>query len=226
VFQVPGAPPTVAGLKVVSEKVVGPTAKIAFYGKIDFGGGAKNLDNMMLVSFVNERGQWKYDGAEFINLGLLPEVKKQLAAGDYSYCKEKDFMPTGKIKAPPTAIRGPVKYITKVYAFCPGREITTLINKKSRHTFQNTKKAEVVIGGAFDGQNEIQFLVKDIPGGNPKDPMTLRVYLFSQIDQVKPVKVFEYQVEEGKKPVSSATKYFKVGPQEVNALRGAQRKAP
>ena len=66
------------------------------------------------------------------------------------------------------SIRGPAKYIAKAYVYCPGREVRLLVNNISSHLFQNTKRAEVVIGGAKDGVNEMQFSIKDIEGGDPE----------------------------------------------------------
>jgi hypothetical protein len=53
------------------------------------------------------------------------------------------------------------------------------------------------MGGALDGKNEISYSVKGVPGGTGKEALAIRVYVFSQIDGVKPIKAFEYQVLEG-----------------------------
>ena len=92
---------------------------------------------------------------------------------------------------------GPAKYIAKVYVFCPGREVRVKVNKISDHRFQDTKAAEVVIGGGLKGLNEVQFATKSLEGSTGKEALSVRVYLMSTTAGVKPLKVYEYQVEEG-----------------------------
>ena len=121
------------------------------------------------------------------------------------------FLPDGKRPVRPIVVNQ-AKYIAKVYAYCPGREVKVSVNRVSRHRFQDIAHSEVVIGGAKDGRNEIWFSVKDLPGYKGKDPLTVRVYLFSQKQGVKPVKVFQYQVEQGQVPKASMSTSFQVDP--------------
>lgn len=210
VFDLPAAPPALDGLRAVQVVASGATAKSVYFGKVDFNIGGEPSDNMLVLSFVNEGGRWKYDTADFVNLGGLPDVRRELLAGNDAYVEgTAAFRPDGKV--PPTARPvGQAKYIAKVYVFCPGREIQVHVNKVSRHRFVNAKDAELVIGGARDGANEIQYSVKGAEGGKGNEAMTIRVYLFSQKPGVKPVKVYEYQVNEGEKPKGVGSANFVV----------------
>ena len=219
-FQLPVAPPDTRGLKALRVQAKARTAKAVYFGKIDFGVGGTPTDNLIALNFVNERGGWRYDGAEFVNLSALPDVRKKLLAGDYSFVETDDFAPAGKVEASPLALRGPAKYIAKTYVYCPGREVTLQINKISRHKFQNTKAAEVVIGGAKDGVNEVQFLIKPLPGSEGTEPMTIRVYLMSEVQGVKPIKAFEYEVKEKQVPKGSGTINFVVDAAMVRKVMG------
>jgi len=218
-FNLPASPPDLSTLKALRVRVKGPTVKAVYFGKVDFGIGGKPTDNLLTISYNQEPGGWKYDGSEFINLSALPEIRKKIQKGDYDYVDQPAFQPDGKIAKAPIALTGPAQYIAKAYVFCPGREVKLLVNKISPHTFQNTKEAEIVLGGARDGNNEVQFTVKDIPGGDPKAPMTLRIYLMSQIQGVQPVKAFEYQVTEGTAPAKSGVRRFQVTPAMTAKLR-------
>lgn len=220
VFAAPAAPPTIANLTPMAVRVLGPTAKAVYFGKVDFGIGGEPTDNLYIISYENEGQGWKYHGAEFVNLGALPDVRKQLQAGDKKFLEGPDFQPTGTREPAPMAIGGPVKYIAKAYVYCPGREVNLLINKTSRHLFQNTKRADVVIGGAKDGLNEMQFSIKDIPGGDPKAPITVRIYLMSEVDGTKPLKPLEYQIEDGSRPKESGTLNFVLTPEMALQLKG------
>ena len=82
-FALPTAPPDLRGLTPVRLEAKGPTAKAVYFGKVNFGVGGQPTDNLLVLSFVQESG-WKYDGADFINLMALPDIRTELAKGDYS----------------------------------------------------------------------------------------------------------------------------------------------
>ncbi len=209
VFNLPAAPPTLQGLKFLEAKQNGATAKASYFGKVNFG-IAEPSDNLLVLSFTRGNGGWLYDRADFVNLIALPTVRKELAAGDLKYLKETpEAQPTGEVPTVPMAARPP-KYVAKVYVFSPGREVRVQINKISQHRFANVTEAEVVIGGASDGVNEVQFATKKLEGGTGKEAMTIRVYLRSEVAGVDPIKVYQYQVAEGEAVKPFATETFKV----------------
>ena len=222
-FELPAPPPELAGLNFLEAKLNGPTATAAYFGKVDFGVGGAPTPNLLVLCFASEGGQWRYDRADFVNLEALPEVRRELAAGDLQYLKEApEAQPSGTI--PPTPIEAPAaKYIAKVYVFSPGREVKVQINKISRHRFANAKEAEIVIGGAVDGSNEVQYAISKLPGGTGTEALTIRVYLLSQVKDVKPLKVFEYQVAENQPTKSADTGTFQVDAAVLAKLMG---KAP
>ncbi|WP_035601337.1 hypothetical protein [Haloferula sp. BvORR071] len=211
VFEVPAPPPALDGLKMIHLSVKGPTAKAAFYGKINFGVGGNPTENILVVSFVNSDG-WKYDRADFVNLAALPEVRGEIAAGNMKYVNETpDFQATGSAPLTPRPVN-PAKYIAQVYVFCPGREVKVNVNNTSQHRFANAKEAEIVIGGALDGLNSVNYTVRKLEGGTGKEAMTIRVYLMSEIQGTKPIKAFEYQVQEGGVAQASGKGTFTLDP--------------
>lgn len=220
IFQLPAPPPSLQGLTFLEAREKGATAKASYFGKIDFGVEGAPTDNLIVLSFVQEGGAWRYDRADFINLAVLPEVRKELAAGNLRYLEETpEARPSGVV--PPIAMVAPVaKYIAKVYVFCPGREVQVQVNKISVHKFANAKEAEVVIGGAVDGPNEVQFAVRKLEGGTGSEAMTIRVYLMSEVEGVQPVKAFEYQVQPEGAVAPSGTKFFNVDAAMVARLKG------
>lgn len=218
-FELPVAPPDLRGLKPVRLRVKGLTAKMVYFGKVDFEVGGQPTDNLFVLSFVQEDG-WKYDKADFINLIALPEVRTAIAKGDYSVLEKPEFTPTGATpKLPPVVLQGPVPYIAKVYAFCPGREVTVQVNRRSRHVFGNTQESEVVIGGANPGENLVEFNVKNLPGSTGQEPLTLRVYLMSERPGVRIPAVFDYTVPEGGKVNSSGNGTFQLAADLAEKLR-------
>ena len=155
VFELPAPPPSLQGLKFLEAKQNGATAKVSYFGKIDFGVGGEPTENLLVLSFVRGGGGWLYDRADYVNLTALPEVRKELAAGNLKYLKETpEAQPSGQIPLTPISAN-PAKYVAKVYVFCPGREVQLQVNKISRHRFANAKEAEVVIGGAVDRKSVV-----------------------------------------------------------------------
>lgn len=220
IFEVPTAPPALTGLKALQVKSNGRTAKCVYFGKIDFGVGGDPTENLIVVDFVQEATGWKYDLAEFVSLAVLPDVRKELSEGNLNYIeKTPEFAPSGKV--PPIPALVPVaKYIGKVYVFCPGRVVDVTVNKISQHRFGNAKEAELLMGGVRDGENEVSFSIKGVPGGKGNEALTIRVYAFSQVEGVKPIKVFEYQVLEGKEIKPNGTMTFALDAASAATLLG------
>ena len=212
IFQVPVPPPSLEGLKLINLSQSGATAKGVWFGPVNFGIGGDPSDNLLALSFVSGGGRWLYDRADFVNLAELPEVRKELKSGDYSYIKEvPEARASGTVPPNPMPV-GRAKYIAKVYAFCPGRELNVQINRISRHRFANNKDAEVILGGARDGLNEITYAVKGMEGATGKEAFALRVYLMSEIEGTKPIIAFERIAKEGEPVKGFETATFTLDP--------------
>jgi hypothetical protein len=206
-------------LQALSVSAKGATATAVYFGKVDFGVGGNPTENILLLNFVNERGKWKYDMAEFIRLTDLEDVRKKIKSGDLTYVKQKDFQPTGVLPQQPIAVNT-AKYIAKVYVFCPGREVKMKVNKISDHRFQDTQVSEVVTGGGLDGLNEVQFATKSLEGSTGKEALCIRVYLMSTVEGVQPIKMFEYLVKEDGKVKQFGSANFSINQAVVNKLNG------
>lgn len=218
-FALPADPPALTKLKALRAHQSGRTASAVYFGEVDFGVGGKPTENVLLLHFVRERTGWKYDTADFISLQSLPDVRRKLRAGDASFADQQDCLPTGVVPPMPIAV-GPAEFIAKVYVFCPGREVRVKVNRISDHRFQDTKAAEVVVGGGVKGLNDVQFATKSLEGSTGKEALSVRVYLMSTAQGVPPLKVFEYQVNEGQpvKPFGSGD--FFVDAQVEKKLKG------
>ena len=220
VFDLPFPPPTLQGLKRLRVESSGSVAKAVYFGKVDFGVAGKPTDNLLVINFVKEGG-WRYDGAEFVNLSALPDVRKQLLAGNLAYVKSKEFAPRPKPRVVQPELKGAVKYIAKSYIYAPGRDVEIQVNRLSKHRVQNSKESEVIIGGARDGRNELQYSIQSLPGSTGKEPLAIRVYLMSQVQGVKPIKIYEMLIpENGPIAKPTGTVQFMVTPEVVRKLQG------
>lgn len=218
-FELPAAPPSLKGLKLLKLQSKGPTLTAVYYGKIDFEVGGEPTPNLLVLSFVQENALWKYDQAEFISLAALPEVRRDLDAGKLDFISEDPrFRPTGILPPlPPIVPLAPC--IAKVYVFCPGREVDVTVNGVSPHHFSDAKEAEIVIGGAVQGKNSMQFRIQPLPSSNGKEALAIRVYLLSQNEGMKPIKACEYQVLEGEKISLQGSREFVVDAATIRALQ-------
>ncbi len=196
IFNLPAQPPVLEGLKFLTASQNGRTAKAAYFGKVDFGVGMEPTDNLLVLSFVMGQNRFLYDKADYVNLTALPDVRKELAEGNLEYLKGvPEAQPSGVVPPTPILVQ-PATTIAKVYVFCPGREVEVMVNKVSRHKFINSKEAETVMGGAREGSNDIQFVIRKLEEGKGDEALTIRVYLLSEVPGVKPIKAYEYQVAE------------------------------
>ncbi len=202
VFDLPADPPDVTKLQLLAARRNGATACLYFFGPMDFGTGAKAADNLLVISFVGGGRQWLYDRSTYINLAALPDVREELRAGKLRYLEETpEIQPSGQIPPTPAEVP-PADIIAKVYVFCPGREVRVQINSISSHHFVDDQVADIILGGAKAGINEIQYAIQSNEAADEviKEPLCVRVYLFSQVQGVKPIKAFEYQTLENQKP--------------------------
>ena len=88
IFAIPAVPPALGGLKFLEATQSGPTAKASYFGKVDFEVDGTPTDNLLVLSFIREGNTWLYDRADFVNLGGLPAVRRELETGDLSYLEE------------------------------------------------------------------------------------------------------------------------------------------
>lgn len=210
VFNLPTPPPSLKGLKFLEATRNGRTAKVAYFGEIDFGVGGEPTNNLLVLSFIQGANHFLYDKADFVNLSALPDVRRELAAGNLDYLKGvPEAQPSGQVPETPIAVT-PAETIAKVYVFCPGREVEVMVNKVSRHRFANAKDAQTIMGGARLGANEVQYSIRKLKGGTGNEVLTIRVYLISLVEGIKPIKVFEYQISENEEFKSFDSGYFAV----------------
>ena len=220
IFDLPGQPPAIEGLKFLALKRKGPTAALYYFGQVDFGVGIKADRNLLILHFVGADRLWFYDQAKFENLVALPDVQQELEQGVIKYLDERpDLEPTGAIPAVPAEVLE-AEFIAKVYVYCPGREVRAQVNGISDHHFTNDKSAEIITGGARTGSNSVQFTVQDMPEATELEDLAVRVYLFSQVQDVKPIKAYEFLLKPGEKAQGFTKGNFVVDAAMIDRLKG------
>lgn len=172
----------------------GYTLAATYVGLLQMGNG-KAEENAYVLQFINEKGFWTFDQANFFNLSKLPEVKKRLHEKDLTVLQEQEgFRPYETMPAAPAACRTP-ELIGKVFVDAPGRDIEMRINGVSAHHFSDERRADVISGGLKRGQNTISYTIRT-DDGKPHPAMAIGLFVMPETKGNHPVCVFDHILDE------------------------------
>lgn len=199
-------PPDTSRLKVLETKTVQDVARVVYYGKIDFAiPGEAAPDNALLLWFLREGGQWKFNTVQYVNLND-PQLKVQVSNGDTSFLQEEEFATDGKYPEMPKPCEAPY-HVARMEVIAQGAKVAVTVNGTMEEVVKQTAASRVVIGGLRKGPNRVvikpEMPAKDpakirlevrllISSGNPAKPES---ELFSwKLDPAKPAAVQEFTV--------------------------------
>lgn len=172
----------------------GNTLAATYIGMLQLGDG-KAEENAYVLQFINEKGVWTFDQANFFNLSKLPEVKKRLHAKDLTVLQEQDgFRPYNTMPAAPAACKSP-ELIGKVFVDAPGRDIEMRINGISAHSFNDERRADIISGGLKRGQNTISYSIRT-EDGKAHPSMAIGLFVMPETQGNHPVCVFDHILDE------------------------------
>jgi len=142
-------------LKFLKTTEKGPTANAVYFGKTPVG------DNeFVILKFVKEGNDWKYDGeAE----KQSDELKQKLSAKDLSFLNEKDFLPSGVMPATPKEVT-PLDYKGVIDVSGVGYRVTVKVNGVEQFTIEDGKQSTLILGGLKKGYNSIDLKITPIHG--------------------------------------------------------------
>ena len=190
-FAVPMKPASIDGLKPIQARAVGPTSQLVYYGQIDVGikppEGAEIPKNLLILKFIRDGKEWKFNTLSLLNLHGSDELKGQIERQDYEFLNRGNFVPPGFVPVPPTPCPTPA-YVAQIQITSIGYETEVLINGVSRHKVADTAKSELIIGGLRSTKNEISISSKPIarPVTAPDDgsiPDQLEISVFAEPNQ-------------------------------------------
>ena len=208
VFNLALKPPPFGGLKMVDATSVGDTARLTYYGKIDFGiPGEAAPDNALILWFLKEGSEWKYNTIQYANFNNDPDLKMKVAGGDVTFLQSQDFQISGKYPELPKACEEPYQ-VARLAVASVGYKTTVSINDSNEETFDQIAGAPYIMGGLRKGPNKISINAKPasgmdparaqvsvevvIPTGNPAKPEKA---LFSwKLDPAKPELPYETNI--------------------------------
>lgn len=203
-FLMPLQAPPLEKLVFLNIFTKGDTATAIYFGKADFGlGASQNIsDNFLVLKFIRETGQWKFDNLRIIKISSDSELLVNIRNQDFSFLQDPAFQPDGVVPIIPKPVKLPA-YLAELWIAANGFEVTVNINNGT-HTshLKNDNGRYLVNGGLVRGQNAISLLITPIETKSTL-PKRLEVGIYAAEAANKPAKrIFHYVPDPTKVPRS------------------------
>ena len=192
-------PPSFGGLKAVDASEQGDTARLTYYGKIDFGiPGEAAPENVLVVWFLKEGTDWKYNTIQYANLNNDPELKAKIAAGDRAFLQQPEFKLTGTYPTVPKPCETPY-HVARLQVLATGCKATVTVNGTNEETFDQAAANRIIIGGLRKGPNKVLIAAQPTAGTDPTKATLSIEILIPTGNPAKPENsVFKWKLEPGK----------------------------
>lgn len=214
IFEIPIQPPDITRLRLLECEARGPTAHLVYFGKVDLGLDTEEIpDNVIVLKFFNEKGEWKFDSNKLMNLAGAPEVRAALKNGEADFLGEPAFTPSGIVPATPAECRKP-QYIAALQIRSYGYETRASMAGFNYPAVADSAEQQIIIGGLNWGKNDLSLQIKPLPV--PPDAerlLEVNAVIINGTKQKPQVRVFTWETKSDKPPaeitlpvwVSSAT---------------------
>ncbi len=163
-FNIPFQLPEIGALTYLTTLEVGRTANMVYFGKVDFGvldPGVEIPENILLLCFVQEGNDWKFDRTRFFNLGQEPGIRHLAKTRDLSFLNDPVFRPTGEVPEVPEKIQPP-DYVGEMFIASVGYETTIQLGDLHESYVNDGIITDVVIGGLSKAGKDITITVKPV----------------------------------------------------------------
>ncbi len=195
IFDLPVAPPEILKLKLLEAEAVGPTAHLVYFGKVDLGlgvTGEKLPNNLLVLKFLNETGEWRFDSSKFINLNDSPDIRKACEEGHPDFLKDPPFNPPGVLPVIPKPCARPEK-VAALRIEAVGYEVKARINGYDYPVVADNAEQQVIIGGLARGDNDLLLDIKPIPAAKNEDRiLNVQAIMYTGDPKHPTVKVFDW----------------------------------
>lgn len=205
-FAVPLQAPSLTQLTLLDILVKGDTANAVYFGKADFGLGGNQVisDNFMVLKYVRESNQWKFDNLRIIKFGNDPDLLQKIRNADFSFLKNPAFQPIGlaPLVAKPVA---PPAYLAELWIAANGFDVTVNVNRGNHISrLKNDDGRDLIIGGLIKGKNTISLSITPVDTESTL-PKRLEVGIYAAESAGKPAnRVFHYAPDLAKVPLNHA----------------------
>ncbi len=183
--------PALSGLKYLSVHATGDMARLVYYGRVDLELGSAAPENALILHFLKDYGQWRFDRLQYANCGDDQDTRAKIANGDQKWLDEPEFYLSGKAPALPKACREPylIAGLSIIAYHC---EVTVEVNGAHRVTVSQNADARIITGGLQKGPNPITITAKKAPvaGGTPE--LSLAIFV-KTTPTAKPTRYWEWK---------------------------------
>lgn len=164
IFDIPIQPPDLAKLRLLEVQAVGPTAHLVYFGKVDLGLETDEVpENVIVLKFFKEKGEWKFDSNKLMNLAASPDVRSALQAGGKpDFLDQPAFTPSGIVPPTPKQCRKP-QYCAVLQIQSYGYETKARMTGYDYAPVADDAEQQLIIGGLVMGKNDLHLTIKPIP---------------------------------------------------------------
>jgi len=188
--------PDVSKLTFIDAAAVGDTARVVYFGRVDFGlDGTITPENPLIIRFLRENGVWKFDWIQYVNLGTDEPMRRDARAGGRKWLEGPEFQLTGRYPDLPKPCRTPYQ-IAALSIIARSCKVTVNVNNGSHiETVENNTGGRVITGGLQKGANLITII--PVAGGTPAAPPLLSISILTRAESYRPsVKLWSWKPPE------------------------------
>lgn len=177
--------PDVSQLTYIDAAAVGDTARVVYFGRVDFAlDSTITPENPLIVRFLRENGVWKFDWIQYVNLGNDEETRREARAGGRQWLDAPEFQLTGRYPEIPKACRDPYQ-IAALSIIAHSCKVTVNVNHGTHiETVENNTGGRVITGGMQKGPNHIA--ITPVSTGTPQRPAQLSITILTRTESYRP----------------------------------------
>jgi hypothetical protein len=193
IFDLPFRLPEIATLTHLATFQKGYTANVVYYGKVDFGVLEREApDNLLMLKFIREDGQWKFDNTRFFNLEADPGVRQLVNNDELDFLNDPEFQPAGEVPPVPRSING-FDHPGEIWIASLGYETTVKIGDLHVSKVGENVITDVVIGGLSRSGLPVVIEARELPLPPGEDRRRLEVEIYALRSSKPAIKVWEYK---------------------------------
>lgn len=170
--------PDLNGLAFQDASALGDTARLVYFGRVDFRfvPGELTPENPLVLHFLRESGAWKFNTLQYVNLGANETIRQQVRAGNRVWLDAEEFRLTGVYPDVPKPCPAPYQ-IAQISAEARNARVEFDVNDGTHvHVVDDTVADEIITGGLRKGPNRLVIRPWKRPGASSKASVKVNVY--------------------------------------------------
>jgi hypothetical protein len=195
IFAIPMIPPDTATLKLLELEVVGETAHMVMFGKVDVGLETEEIpESLLVLKYLKDKDGWRFDSTRVVNLGDTPEKRDSIKAGDLDFLKHAPFNPPGVAPAIPKPCRKPDR-VAAVRVHAVGYAVTPHMGGFDYPVVENNAEQHLLMGGLQWGAQTLSIDVREValPVPDADKILSVEVVVLTGREEKPSVRVFHWE---------------------------------